>query len=718
MAVGFLEGVTGVIAEEDNEIGGLRITRLTSPAPPGATTITVETTVDWEDSGTLGIEGQKYSYTGKTLTTFTGITHEKNQATVSGTIQQHREEIEVIDLSRTFSAIDLLRRALLVEYAESDDLNALGRNLGVLRLPSIGDDDLFREIIKALAYNPRGTMFGIELALTAMVGEGNFEISEDLINFPNTVFITLSGDAALSDSSEGKYYPSGDAASPATSDTTLTVLTSDPIITIGGIRWKDENHVTDTTTQKPSADSIEEYDGDPGTTVWAYTGPSEAADVILTAGEYIEITDSSGADVAKYTHQMRIQPESDALLEVVFEIPAAATIDAGGHLQWCAHIADTSKRLAWGIVANGPDYDIGLIGGAGFISGAAATLNKDEWHSVVLEKNGQDTVNLKIDGSIVQTISYDDPAWLASGAHNVEFGSASATLSGIVGRVKSVGYFATTSTDYWNSRGTGGDVSSGAPSNLDVNIVSHFVSPDDEGKTVEIKNATTVQNNGRWIISSVATDEIVVLVGPDKSNGTVLSNGANFKAFGEPKAFKYPDDIGKKVVISGTTSNDGTYYISSLYREGSNFTTDLSTFLTVLPEQTSEATLSTTYPGFTAATLLVDTGMTWRLDPNFDTEGSIEWEMSDAGSLSGVVATLRQALPITTGGYTRVLDVFFTEVLSGQTLEDADVENLIVSTSPLVYTYYPIYVGDPLGFIQTYLDDITVAGVIPEYTSE
>jgi hypothetical protein len=205
MTVGMLEGYLSVVGDEDTDIAGMFSTRLTSAVAEGDVVFPVETTQGWSASGKLALGGVVYSYTGTTATTFTGITHVNNGAVINGAYQIHHVAAEVTDLNRNRNMLDLARREMLVNYASGDYLSAIGRNLGVLRLPFVNEDDRFRKIIKALAYNPRGTRYGLELALDGLVDAGNYEIFEDLINFPCTVFIRLTGNATTDDSKDGKY---------------------------------------------------------------------------------------------------------------------------------------------------------------------------------------------------------------------------------------------------------------------------------------------------------------------------------------------------------------------------------------------------------------------------------------------------------------------------------------------------------------------------------
>ena len=125
---------------------------------------------------------------------------------------------------------------------------------------------------------------------------------------------------------------------------------------------------------------------------------------------------------------------------------------------------------------------------------------------------------------------------------------------------------------------------------------------------------------------------------------------------------------------------------------------DLSTFDTELPQKTNIAVLSG--PSFTT-----ENDLDWHLEPNFVAEGSLNWELDDTGSFSGTAVTLRQPLPLSGLGFTRIMEVLTSDVLTAQVLGESIVLNVVTQESPIVlYSYYPFYVADPLGFVRTYLE--------------
>ena len=688
--------------------------------------LSVETVVGWEDSGTVTVEGAVYAYATRTLSppTLGGITHDLAGVTTPGLRRDHRELAPVTDTTKARSAVDLARRGMLVDFAEGEDLNALGRNLGVLRFPFLESDDVFREVVKALAYNPKGTIYGLELALDALVGRGNYEIFEDLITFPCTVFIRNLQGPFTSEGSEGKAFLTGDELQPATSATTVDI--DNEVVTRGavhGVTFADEDHLSDFRAQLPSAETIEEYPGDPGTQAWYFQGSSEVTEVTqLSNNQGIQI--STLSTQCRYERVVRIQPDSYASISMLMFVDPLANIQSLAHRQWGAEIEDGAQVVSWGTdFAGAGIFTIGLTSGAdSYVAGSAITLTTNTYYDVEIRKFGTSVVELYVDGSLVQSAAYSLFTTSSSSRTTMRFGVHNKTITGIVGRIKQVGFVSQTITDYWGARGNAGDTNVANPTRLDVNIAAFFLDPTDIGKRVVIRNGTVLNaqggsNNGIYQIASVvgAPSDQVELEGESFIGAAVNAdlNPLRVRVDDEGQQFTFPDDLGKTLVISGSDQgNNGSYTIDKLL--DSETLTDLESFATTLEQRTNVCEV-------TAATFVTESGLTYRVDPAFETEASVEWEASDMGSVSGTTLTLRQALPTLPAGVvapapTRVLAVRYSDVLSAQILMDVTITNTLLATLPsLVFSYYPFYLSDPLAFIRNYVDDVTAAGVIPEF---
>ncbi len=734
MVVGPMQATVEAIAEANNEIAGFGQTRTTAVIVPGQAIWPVESAFDWPAAGKVLARGTVYSYTSRSDTALEGITFTDGETVFVGAAIQIPEEQLITDRSKLRSAMDRLRGAMLVDLAEGSDLGVVGSNIGVDRLPTIPDDDLFREIVKALAYNPRGTIFGIELFLNAALGEGNFEIFEDLIEDPNVIKIKLLGGASTSDEFEGKAFLTGFENQDEVTSTTLNI--SEVVVlngTVHGVRFKDEDHTSDFRTAKPSVETIVEFIGDAGTQLWFYDGPSEAADVTVigTGAEdgAIEIADTSAVAVARYVHPARIQPESFAALNVVQLISSSGTLQATGFFQWSGRILDGAFSVSWGVRSIGitGKYRLGLTSsGTSFVTGifgGTVVLDEDRYYDIELRKFGQGRVQLLVDGEVVQEALYSVFTTATTDTY-VSFGSDSTTVNTQIGRIKQAGYYASTPTDYWGGRGIAGAVSS--PRTLVTTPDSIFIGGDaNDRKTVVIRGGTTLNaedglNNGTFVIESggVVSGSNLTLSGAAQTGGFVES--ADDKIFNAvDRIFQFPDDLGKSIEIA-SGPNAGTHTITELLDpdDSTAFTTtgvppDLDlTDTSRTPKKTNIARVS-------AANFITETAIAWRLNPDFVVESGLSWEISDVGSVAGVaptVITLRQSLPVLAtpvGTITRVLSVTFSNVLSAQVLLDVTVQNLLVTAGPpRVYSHYPFYLADTLGFIRAYLDIIRKAGAI------
>lgn len=139
------------------------------------TTLEVENALDFAPAASPGrvvLDGIIYFYAGTTATTITGLTYDDGTGLIkSGVAQYHKPLSLCTDFSRFMSAVDKYRRSFLVAYAEGEDLNILGSNLGVDRPPELTDDEIFRRLIMAVAYAPRGTLFAAEQVLDVLLGE-------------------------------------------------------------------------------------------------------------------------------------------------------------------------------------------------------------------------------------------------------------------------------------------------------------------------------------------------------------------------------------------------------------------------------------------------------------------------------------------------------------------------------------------------------------------
>lgn len=781
---GIVRALTGAIGEADTEIGGLFMTRLTTPVDApislaatlvwnGTLTVTttntselvsggwvwldadaqwfqvdvittnvsftilnpyskviptgsgpsskarqsfpVETTVDWLSAGRIGIDGIVYRYTSKTNTAFDGITYLRYGEIMPGALRLHRTESTVLDLNRVRNALDLVRRAMCVEYAEGEDLNAIGRNLGVNRLPFISSDDRFREIIKALAYNPKGTMLGLQLALDGLVGKGNYSIYENLKQYPCTVFVRLLGSAATNAQSQGKAYLSGAEEINCTNEAAIPL--SQSIVnrgTVHSIYFKPEDKLTDCRTAYPSADQIEEYPGASLTPVWTLQGTGvEGTDITLYT------FDPSGGtrfllptNEARYARGLRIAQKSIARVDLVGTFPGS-TVEAQRSM--AVTLSDGVRGISAVFHANNASsFDLGLVGALTGPFGAIAvpiTQARAQYVTLTLEKYRDQEWRLYVNGRLRSTVAYGVGDVASPGSARAMFGISGnpAVVAGFV--VKQASVWVQDDTDFASARGSAGIIT--APDTLD--LVSYSPQADDIGKTILLAGLTATngsggKNNGRWAITARSGTQVTL--GPIAQTNATVPGGVAPTRISVPltsRQFQFPDDLGRSITISGSTlGNNGTWVIQKLLDPDT--LVDLSSWASHEPIKTNVCEV-------TGASFVPETGLAWQLSPDFVNETPVAWAIPESIDVTGGNSiALRQPLPTLEVGVLKVLAITYSDVLSAGILVDINAFNEIIQEVPeLWWKYYPFYLSDPLGFVRTYLDEITAAGVIPDF---
>jgi hypothetical protein len=686
----------------------------------------VESVLNWPDAGSIALDGVLYQYTSKTLAPMVlkGLSYFDGGRDIVGLQQNHSVGAVVTDVTRDYNALELTRNAMLVDYANGEDLNVVGRNYGVLRYPFLQSDDVFREIVKALAYNPRGTMFGLELALDALVGDGNYELYEDLINHPCTVFVRLLGDASSVDRSEGKAYLTGPEVVDPTSTTSLPITGT--VVTRGvvySVRLKDHVHDGDFRNVKPSGLNIEDIPGSP-VQAWTYggnLGATEAANVILTAGLGIRMTHTAGG-YSRYHGDRRLEGRySDWSLDCVMSIPITATLltNTAATQQWAAQVIDGSHFVCWGCYQDSGDaskYWLRLTS-AGTLLGTGIQLSKDVDYAIQLRKRGgfDGVVQLLVDGRLVDTEARSEFT-VADTLRRIRFGiHVPSAPTSIAGDMRQFSFnIHTPSFDYWGLHED--NASAGVPN--DIQITTSEFQSGDIGKRIEVRGSTVSNpqggsNNGRFEVLAF-TDanniEVQGVVEEDSASVETL-NPLRITVNPRKQQFVFPDDLGKEIVLlDSVQGNNGTYVIEKL--RDPDTLVDLASWATPLRTVTNVCEIVEPVPGFE---FVSETAINYRLDPVFVVESGLTIILSDAGSESGGTVTLREALPSADD----IVDVFYNEVLSALVLLDFSIKNEIVQELPsILWQYYPFYVTDPLGFVRAYLDDITAAGVIPEFFVE
>jgi hypothetical protein len=703
---GLLEAVTGAIGESDSEIAGFQLTRTTAMVSKGSAFLPVETTLNWPESGALAIDGIKYRYTSKSLSSFLGLTCFTGGVEENGTLISHRAQSIVMDASREWNAIEQLRRALLVDYAKAEDLNVIGRNLGVPRIPLYSTEEQFRAVIKATAYNPKATMLGIRLALDALLGPENYSLYEDLVSHPCTLYVRIAGMESMLLSVGKTYFTS--LAWTAIQGIMTTLELEDAPLKVEGVRLKKMSEVFNLKTAIPSAVTYDYYPEAPAPgNAFSYQGGlSEGTNVLLTAGEYTTIQALSIGTVfyrMADTQGARITPQSRAEVSWLVCIPTGATLKAGELSQASLSLYNGSRSLNIGMES---DRTIGLYANnvGGFLGATFGPLELDRFYEVALKQTPRGQAELWVDGRKVSSVGTN--LFDATSFHRIEFGIRGAPSAGMRLRVKQVGVFSETILDFWNCRFTG-MVESVNPEKITAETAVFVTS--DVGKQIELSGAIAVNpsggtNNGIFCISGLLgvapTDTITVQGYPRKGAQVSGAEPLQVRDTWESMAFCYPDDLGKRLVISGSIhGNDGIYLVTKI----------------LLPDTGDEITGSSkawsNLCEVSGADFSGEEDLEYRLDPAFIDEAALLLELSDAGIQAGDVLTLRS--PLWNNGI--IMEIEYSVMPTAQLMPiEERLNTALTETPPITYRVYPFYLADPEGVVRAYLDNLTAAGVIAE----
>jgi len=208
-----LKAMLDAIHKEDDRIGGQAVTRLTEVVTIGeGACIPVESTIGFgeytDDAGDarILINGEIIEAAERNVTTPFGFGN-LTRGALGTEAQQHPNGSLVFDLSRNTSAVDLVRRGILVNFALGADLDVIGRNLGLIKCAGL-DEDAWRRIIKAVAYLPKTTVDAFNQALFALFDDATaFTIRERVISDPWKVFVEIT--LALSTSLRGRFVLNG-----------------------------------------------------------------------------------------------------------------------------------------------------------------------------------------------------------------------------------------------------------------------------------------------------------------------------------------------------------------------------------------------------------------------------------------------------------------------------------------------------------------------------
>lgn len=594
--------------------------------------------------------------------------------------RDHKPLTEITEASQSYSALDHLRRALLVDYATEEELDRMARNLAVIR-PAGTSDAIFREVIKVLAYLPKGTGFGLELLLAALFPAGGWTIYEDLINEPNTVFIllpTMDPGQAF----EGRTFIDSEEPQAATSVTTVDVDHT-PISVISVILA--DITLTLDMTVLPSADAVP----------WAYVneGDVEGATFSIVTSTYLQHVQGPGDALGGRYQRTEAElgtafpPGSYGVNEILWSFSInwiADVITTVGGNPWMLTVRDGVREYT--MLWNTTGTNLGQSDGT-LHAGSGPAPGTGTWRTMTIRRRG-DVIEALMDGVVVLAESVGTFSVDVNTDFSFGYWNNSANQDWTV-RWDTAGVRATTKwRNFWNLfRQTG--ALSVADADLDDGG-NPFVAGDD-GKHVRVYAPNNPENDGLWQASYVGAGTLT-LDGVPLGRARVVAASAveGFVILEEP--WFRDVDVAKSVVISGSAlGNDGTYPVLAW---GSPL------FLIVDTTALSG--------GFTAESLL-----TWKFDPSFVNQASVNYEVIDAGTVAAKTLTVHASEP---GWPNAAQDVIvnYTSVLSAQLMRDETVENE-GSGGAEPNIFYPFYLWDVEQGIRDLMDEVTAAGVIPEF---
>jgi hypothetical protein len=481
---GMTEALLSSVGDELNALAGRRITRLSTVANEGDTAIGVETTYTWPAAGTLYMAGVRYSYSGKTPSTLTGL--------VPSVQETLRELTPLVDGSQSYSALDSARRSTLVAYAEGAYLDALGRNYGVFRFPGL-DDDPYRAAIQALAYTPKGTIYAIETLLTFLVGAGNFEVFEDLVNYPNLVFITIDAALAADDPRGTTFFNAREAA---TSTSTTTVSTVYPVVgsavdDVLAVFLAPETHHA-AFDALPSAEP---------NTPWTYTGGQAEGTVVTLNGDgSARLQDTSAVLLgAQYERTLRATATTD-----LFATTTVRRVASGDGRAVGLRLHDGTKAICVGWSATHVFFSTQLGASIGTTVAVDAGSHAIEVRRLSDRDGGAGGgVELLVDGVLRATVAY--AAFDASALRKVQFGSFSVAATADAHWSSVEVYTRDEHTNFWNAYRAGdGSVLTAQPARLSSSG-SFFSAVYSAGRPVRVTGGTAAhgRNNGRFMVTTV-----------------------------------------------------------------------------------------------------------------------------------------------------------------------------------------------------------------------
>lgn len=696
-----IQALTQAAGEALTAFCGTQMTRLSYAASPGDTVLRCERLAGWPQTGTVQVDGVVYAYGSRTDLALADLTVATPNGVLQGVQSAHLLGTAVVDASRSTSGLDLIRRAIFVDTALGDDLTILGRNLGVGRQAALTGDDHYRGIIKAMAYNPRGTVYGMELALDAMLGRGNYRIVENFAAFPATVEVNVSAATFLAQQAQGRAYVDG--ARQAVAQSAQQVDLSGRYLSVTGLHLEDDQLYVDCRAALPSAATQASPTG--AVQAFQFVG-NESQVSLVQLGVGAGATQITGAP-GYYMHQANVQPAGTAYASCVFGIPPNTALSATDARGFALRLCDGAYSIGVGCVASGSKVGIGLCDATGagtgaLVAGVVATFAKGSVVDVAVEKIGRTTVNLRLNGKLVQTCALT--AFPSVTTPTFDFGALGQQAANAC--VRFVGLHTHTPTDYMGSQG----YRTAAMSGTHLTDGTAAFQPTDVARPVRVyggtaKNSAGGLNNGRFLAAYHDGTRLDLRGVPQPGTGQVFAGKATLTVSGHNDAFTYPDDLGKTVTLyNSAVGNAGTYTVAAILQNGTG-----ASFASLQSPFTATAHTCV----LAGAAFAAETGLSWQLNPAGITETGLSYDMAGTAAVTvtpdgNTAITPQRPLVAPLATYRAQASVAYSGIIVDT---DLPVVSRTAEGPPPQFSVAPAYASDTSNFAKVYLADLLAAGI-------
>ena len=495
-----------------------------------------------------------------------------------------REDSEVVDGSRAYSSLDQLRRALLVEYADGEELDRIGRSYGVTRRRGMVDE-IYRRILKVLCYLDKTTIYAIELVLAALYPAGGWSIYEDLESHPCEVFINVPL-TDLGSIYEGRtFLEAGESLVSATATTIATTYDPITVISVTFEPFLEELPLT----ALPSAE----------TPAWTYINDGAAEGTIFSAAAVLVCTLNSGTAGGRYEIDVPNLETENWDMGVWVQRTTSTVI---GGLPWKLIVEDGEVEVC--LMLSDADHAVGQSDETIVATDSGGLTDVLTWYRFDLRRRGSTITAYK---DLVEIFSEDVSGFGASGSRTFTFGYVdNGSAQNNITNWQTLRVASDPSRNYWNlRRDDGATVNPGT-----LNSAAALFVAGDTGNYLRLYSDEN-KNDGLWLATYVAAGQVTLAGIPRDAavNGvSVLLESPRFSS----------RDVGKNLVVSGSAlGNDGTYPIVAL----------------VSPYEVT----------ITGALVAEDVTMTLAAD--FVVEAGVRWELVEVGTSVATALTLRDALP-------------------------------------------------------------------------